>query len=237
MNMKQKDLQQMKFKLSFAAIVLLGFVTAFFLTTQPVIAANYTLSGKVIDQSNTALVGSTIEVLQPGTTTVVISTTTDFVGNYSLTVAEGTYNIRVTPPTGSGLQVSLSLNQPIYQNTTSDFTLGNTCPVPNQNPCWVTKAPISSGRISIRAAADSQGNIYVAGGYDGSNFLSTFEMYDPSTNSWSPKAPMPRPMGNVGLAYSSSLNKFYVAGGFNNNGSYNQLFVYDPTTIELNVNN
>ena len=48
------------------------------------LAATFTLSGRVTDQSGTGIVGAIVDALQPGTTTVVTSTTTGANGTYSL---------------------------------------------------------------------------------------------------------------------------------------------------------
>ena len=64
----------------------------------------FTLSGRVTDQTAAGIVGATVEALQPGTMAVVASTATDANGAYSLSLDAGTYDVRVTPPSGSGFQ-------------------------------------------------------------------------------------------------------------------------------------
>ena len=82
----------------------------------------YTVSGRVTDQTGTAVVATTVEALDTGGATVASSTSTS-VGNYSLTLAAATYTFRVTPPSGSAFQVSTVPNRSITANTTLDFTL------------------------------------------------------------------------------------------------------------------
>ena len=72
-------------------------------------AANFTVSGTVSGPSG-ALSGATVDALTPGTTTVIATATTNGSGAYSLSVGAGTYDIRVTPPSGSGLQTGTQTN-------------------------------------------------------------------------------------------------------------------------------
>jgi hypothetical protein len=64
-----------------------------------------------------------IDVLDPNTSAVLFTATTNGTGHYSITVASGIYTIRVTPPAGSQFQVSLTPNQSIAANTVDNFTL------------------------------------------------------------------------------------------------------------------
>ena len=98
-------------------------IVAMTLFTGIVSAATYTLSGRVTNQSGTPLDAVTIEVLDPGTGTIVASAATDATGNYTLTIDEGTYDMRVVPPAGSGFAESLSPGQIINSDTNLDFAL------------------------------------------------------------------------------------------------------------------
>ena len=93
------------------------------LLPSPALAATYQLSGKVTDQSSNPIVGATVAVIDPSTGVPVASTTTDSSGNYSLSVDGGTYNIQVTPPSGSGFGPSNTLNQTISGDTIVNFVL------------------------------------------------------------------------------------------------------------------
>jgi len=112
MNIKSK----LGLALCIATVLLLISVTL-------VAAATFQLSGRVTDQSGDPLAGSLIEVIDPGTGSVVASATTDGSGNYSMPVSEGTYNIQVIPPTGSGFGLAIALNKPITNDTNLDFVL------------------------------------------------------------------------------------------------------------------
>ena len=72
----------------------------------PLASHTFQLSGKVSDQSDNPIAGATVEVLTASTSMVVASDTTDTNGNYSISIVGGTYDVRVTPPAGSNLQMS-----------------------------------------------------------------------------------------------------------------------------------
>jgi len=86
-------------------------------------AATYNLFGKITKASGGNVSGATIDVLQANTTTVVQSASSNSVGNYTLNVEEGTYNIRVTPPSGQGLGISITEDFQISENSSLNFTL------------------------------------------------------------------------------------------------------------------
>jgi len=100
---------------------------------------------------------------------------------------------------------------------------------------WVSRAPLAMPRSSLSAVAVN-GLVYAIGGF---NFLlvpdrplSSVEVYDPATDSWSEGVPLPDPRG---AATAVSLGgKIYVAGGFAYEGSSNWFLdrtdVFDPQT-------
>lgn len=102
------------------------------------------------------------------------------------------------------------------------------CPTPNQNPCWITKTPMPTARRDLGVAADATGKIYAVGGYNG-QFLSTLEMYDPTTDTWTTKTSAPVARNDMGFTFNPANGKFYFGGGYNN-GSYDDFFEYDPAT-------
>lgn len=61
----------------------------------------FTLSGTVFG-GGSPLPSAVVEALQDGTTTVVGSSTTNATGRYTLALPAATYDLRVTPPAGSG---------------------------------------------------------------------------------------------------------------------------------------
>jgi hypothetical protein len=75
------------------------------------------------------------------------------------------------------------------------------------------------------------GKAYVFGGV-GSTFSNRLQCYDPTTNSWSFKTPMPSAARADAVAFVWN-NKVYIAGGADTyvlgaNTVYNQLWQYDP---------
>ncbi len=82
-------------------------------------AAVGTIQGTVTDASSAPVDGAVISVRTPGTTTEIATTTSDPTGFYSLAVEEGTYDLLVSGPTGSGLSRYLS-NVSVSGSTTVD---------------------------------------------------------------------------------------------------------------------
>ena len=82
---------------------------------------------------------------------------------------------------------------------------------------WVTKAPMNQARSGLGVAAVN-GKIYAIGGdtrqgswpYKG-GIVATNEEYDPATNTWILKSPMPTPRMDFGIAIYT--NKIYCIGG------------------------
>jgi hypothetical protein len=67
---------------------------------------------------------------------------------------------------------------------------------------WVSKAPMQQARAGLGVAAVN-GKIYAIGGTSGTKtLLGTNEVYDPKTNTWSTKAPLPTPRYDFGIRLS-----------------------------------
>ena len=96
-----------------------------------------------------------------------------------------------------------------------------------QSNAWavLTSMPESRG---FMAAGSLKGLIYVVGGYDGEQELSTTEAYDPADEGskagpWSTKAPLNEPRAGLGLV--SLGNRLYaIGGGWNNTLAYNEQY-------------
>ncbi len=86
-------------------------------------ASVFQVSGTVKNQSSVPLSGAAVDVINASDGSVVTGTTTDSNGYYTLSIAAGTYNVRVTPPAGSGFQTSIALNRVISGDTVLDFVL------------------------------------------------------------------------------------------------------------------
>ena len=101
---------------------------------------------------------------------------------------------------------------------------------------WASKAPMHQARSSLGAAAVN-GKIYAIGGSTQSwvpfsrppGVVGTNEEYDPATDTWRGKMPMPTPREDFAIA--SYEGKIYCIGGYTANGSITGVNeVYDPAT-------
>ncbi len=106
---------------------------------------------------------------------------------------------------------------------------------------WTTKASMPTGRGYL-VVAKANGKIYAIGGITGGNldnisYLYTNEEYDPVTDEWTSKTPLPLAvlapnsvLGNQFISGTTINNKIYIAGG--SAGADIPTFVYDPVTNE-----
>jgi hypothetical protein len=85
-------------------------------------AAQSVLSGTVFG-GGSPLPTTFVEALNDGTMTVVGSSTTNSSGVYSISLANGTYDLRVTPPQGSGFGIETIQNILVSGNRTYDVIL------------------------------------------------------------------------------------------------------------------
>ncbi len=90
-------------------------------------AADVVLSGAVTGstggKSAEALGGTKVEVLDSPTQVLIAQTTTASDGTYSVTVATGTYDVRVTPPSGSPFSPTTVANEEVNASKTLNFLL------------------------------------------------------------------------------------------------------------------
>jgi hypothetical protein len=89
----------------------------------PARAATFTLSGTVADNSSTPVVDVVVDVLDPPTGNVVATATTDGTGHYAVSVAQGTYDVRFTPPSGSALAPATISGEDVATDTVLDVVL------------------------------------------------------------------------------------------------------------------
>src|SRR5437667_6430224 len=98
------------------------------------------------------------------------------------------------------------------------------------------KAGLAEARGEV-AVAVLNGKIYVLGGSArGRDDQQLVEEYDPATDRWRERAPMPRGLSHAGVVGMNG--KIYVAGGFTRNvhmGALDVAFEYDPAS-EANAN-
>ena len=98
---------------------------------------------------------------------------------------------------------------------------------------WTTRSPMPTA-TSLHSASVIDGKIYVIGGTDtiyrvATDYFSTVRMYDPTTDTWTMKADMPR--GRARAAICVVDGKIYAIGG-SPHGDADFAFVemYDPAT-------
>lgn len=107
---------------------------------------------------------------------------------------------------------------------------------------WGSKAPMQVARSGLGVAAVN-GKIYAIGGSNASGFapsmpgssvlgvednVATNEEYDPVTDTWTFKKPMPTPRLHFAIAVYQ--NKIYCIGGYTEDGNTGVNEVYDPAT-------
>jgi N-acetylneuraminic acid mutarotase len=96
---------------------------------------------------------------------------------------------------------------------------------------WESRAAAPTQRMYAASAA-ADGRLYVAGGTsdteDFTGYLATMDAYDPVSNGWSSRAPMPTARVRAGAAALDGL--IYVAGGNDGSGLLATVEVYDPAT-------
>ena len=94
-------------------------------------------------------------------------------------------------------------------------------------------APMQTPRIGATSGVVN-GILYVAGGAYGSSVLSSVEAYNPATNTWSYKAPLPAPVTNLVPGQAGVLNgMLYVVGGWccsGNGQDFSTVYAYDPVS-------
>jgi N-acetylneuraminic acid mutarotase len=112
-------------------------------------------------------------------------------------------------------------------------------PEPDQG-AWRTAAPMPTKRTEVAIAA-LEGKIYVVGGFEKpslSNMMNfsittSVEMYDPATDRWTSKRPLPVGLHHVGIGVVGG--RLYIIGGYSKSGlsvwnPVATVYAYDPTT-------
>jgi N-acetylneuraminic acid mutarotase len=105
---------------------------------------------------------------------------------------------------------------------------------------WRTAAPAPTKRTEV-AAATLNDKIYVVGGFEQPSLgnvinlaiAPSLEEYDPSTDRWTVKAPMPVGLHHVGIGVTGG--RLYVIGGYRQSGltvwePVATVYAYDPAT-------
>lgn len=94
-----------------------------------------------------------------------------------------------------------------------------------------THTPIAISRYAIAAL---EGNIYLFGGWNGTNKLNTTFIYNPTLNSWSEGSPLPQAKANIWAAQVG--DKFFILGNHQENEIAPENYFYEPTKENSNEN-
>jgi N-acetylneuraminic acid mutarotase len=95
---------------------------------------------------------------------------------------------------------------------------------------WTTKAPMPVA-LHHAGIGVTGGRLYVIGGYTQSGLsvwqpVATVYAYDPATDTWAERAPMPTPRG--ALSVTEHEGKLYAIGGYDRKANSAAVEVYDP---------
>ena len=183
----------------------------------------YAIGGTTINASATMeALHANVEEFDPATNTWITKAPLPAVrGNYAAVAMNGKIYVM-------GGLANANYDTTSYTNTNYEYD-----PVSNT---WSTKAPMPTARVAHVAAAVN-GKIYVIGGATSNTNpaavpeVSTNEEYDPATDTWATKSPMPTPRRAAGAAVVNG--KIYVIGGkVNANCSYPGCI--NPTGLTVN---
>ena len=119
-------------------------------------------------------------------------------------------SIVVTPP-----NETIAVNDSRQYTATGSYSDGTGQSIFGGSGTWKTRTSMDEPRFNFAAAA-AGGRVYAFGGINGrapgSSMLASVEAFDPSTNTWSPRAAMSGPRAGPGAAAVD--DRFvYVAGG------------------------
>jgi len=96
---------------------------------------------------------------------------------------------------------------------------------------WTSRAPMLTARREL-AAGVVNGILYAVGGHSGGSqdsiYHTTLEAYDPATNTWTAKAPMPTARNLLAVGVVNGI--LYAAGGTNGSAALATVEAYDPAT-------
>ena len=100
---------------------------------------------------------------------------------------------------------------------------------------WERIAPMEDGKADAGAAV-VDGKVMVVGGFSGNKYLSSVEIYNPSTNTWQRGPSLQAPRSGMGLAVLDGV--VYIAGGFRGTGrlrSVKRLLPGDKRCFNLHI--
>ena len=148
----------------------------------------------------------------------------------ALGVASGAVRAQIPVLPGSGPPAAA--NAPPQGATTVTATASPTC-AQKLNPTWVAGPPSpTTGSYNAAGVVAGDGNFYVIGGYynTANDVISTTLAYQPASDSWLTRAPLPTPRANAAIGILG--DRIYVAGGDLSGGSPTlpALHIYDVTS-------
>ena len=153
---------------------------------------------------------------------------------------QGVWRTAAPAPTMRTEVATVTLNEKIYlvggfeqPGLGNMLNLGITPSLEEYDPStdrWTSRAPMPVGLHHAGIGAVG-GKLYVIGGYKQSGFsvwhpVATVYAYDPATNAWGERAPMPTPRG--ALAVTEHDGKLYAIGGYDRKANSAAVEVYDP---------
>ena len=159
--------------------------------------------------------------------------------------AKNTWETKAPLPLPMSFMKAVSLNGKIYVTggySSSYYPLNTLYMYNPQTDSWIQKASMNTARYE-HGAVVLNGKIYVFGGvnidiYGYPVYLSSGEVYDPATNTWSSIADMPIPLARMGATTDGRY--IYAIGGTNSLGFWDWWYwwgggmpvvlCYDPVT-------
>ena len=160
------------------------------------------LSWEITEKPDWIEVSKSSGQVTTGTDTVIVTANYSQAGEYSGTI--------IIESNGGDKEISVSMNITI----------------------WVKKEDMPTARSS-HIGATVNGKIYAIGGYLGPSFgyENNVEEYDPATDTWTNKYPLPSSQGEFSPDGCVVNGKIYAIGGFTMpNTTFNTVYVYDPAT-------
>ena len=101
-------------------------------------------------------------------------------------------------------------------------------PALSQDGVWTIKKPLSAPRNEVALAATG-GKLYVVGGSVGGNAVPLVDEYDPPSDGWRGRAPMPKGLDHLGITVIGG--KIITVGGFIGSvhrGAVSDVYEYNP---------
>ena len=113
-------------RFNFKSLIVSFFLLGVFfgaISPQTALAITITLSGRISDSSGIGIASATINVIDATTNFTVASSISNSSGNYAVGLNQGSYNVQVIPPEGSGLSQAVAINQILNSDKTLNFVL------------------------------------------------------------------------------------------------------------------